>query len=204
MGRKRQEIQSAEFKGKILEMAKYIIENQGLEALSIRKITMELDYSPSIIYHYFENKDQIISTVIEAGYRTLLGAIASVECGGLGPSEELSKRLTAYVGACLHQREMYKIILLSDNPEIVAKTGVLTKGISDVSPSMMLLKALIQRGIDEGEWAAGDAELLAQNVWLCIYGLISRLISEKELPVNRVADLIEAQIQFIIRGLKQA
>lgn len=203
MGRRRQEAQSAEFKEKILEMARSIIESQGIDALSIRKITTALDYSPGIVYHYFENKDQIIATVIEVGYQNILGAIASVDCTALGVSEELSLRLKAYVHACLDQREMYKIILLSDIPEIVAKTRVLTRGISNNSPSMKLLSELIQRGIALDIWEGEDPELLAQNVWLCIYGLVSRLISERELSKEQAERIVNAQIHFIVKGLSK-
>jgi AcrR family transcriptional regulator len=44
----------------ILDAALTIINNEGLGALSVRRIAREIDYSPAALYEYFKNKEDII------------------------------------------------------------------------------------------------------------------------------------------------
>jgi len=49
MSRKRQQQQAEEIRSRILEIARRIISEEGLEALSIRRITNEMGYSSGSI-----------------------------------------------------------------------------------------------------------------------------------------------------------
>jgi len=56
MSRKRQQQHSEEVRNRILDIARRIVTDEGVEALSVRRITKEMDYSAGIVYHYFESK----------------------------------------------------------------------------------------------------------------------------------------------------
>lgn len=50
---------------KILEESKKIVSNEGLSAVSIRKLASECDVSIGTIYNYFESKSDLVLAVIE-------------------------------------------------------------------------------------------------------------------------------------------
>lgn len=70
-------------RGKILEITRRILKEEGAEAVSVRRITKEIDYSPGIVYHYFSGKEEILHTLLLEGYRRILSSIPR-------PEEELS------------------------------------------------------------------------------------------------------------------
>ncbi len=59
----------------IIKSAVEIIHNEGLSALSIRRIADAIDYSPASIYEYYANKDAILQAVCEEGFAKLTVAL---------------------------------------------------------------------------------------------------------------------------------
>jgi AcrR family transcriptional regulator len=52
----------------ILEAARDILSEQGLDALSMRAIAERIEYSPATIYLYFRDKEELILEVVRAGF----------------------------------------------------------------------------------------------------------------------------------------
>ncbi|HEX8075785.1 MAG TPA: TetR/AcrR family transcriptional regulator [Thermoleophilaceae bacterium] len=48
---------------RILEAALAVVEREGLDALSMRRLAQELDAWPMSIYRYFEDKDELVDAV---------------------------------------------------------------------------------------------------------------------------------------------
>ena len=75
MASKRQLKEQEIIRKKIVNTAREIMEEKGLEKLSIRSITNRMGYSPGIIYHYFDDKDAIIEEILFESYEKILKAI---------------------------------------------------------------------------------------------------------------------------------
>ncbi|MEG0469831.1 MAG: TetR/AcrR family transcriptional regulator, partial [Longicatena sp.] len=56
-------------KEEILSHAKNILLEEGIDQLSIRKIAARMKQTPGILYHYFENKEMILTRIVEDGYQ---------------------------------------------------------------------------------------------------------------------------------------
>jgi AcrR family transcriptional regulator len=52
----------------ILEAAYKIVKEEGWQALSMRKIADEIEYTAPIIYEYFSNKEAILEELTRKGY----------------------------------------------------------------------------------------------------------------------------------------
>lgn len=64
----RRKLEKEIIRKKIIDTANQILVEEGYENLSIRKIANKIEYSPGIIYHYFKDKSEIITFVVEQGY----------------------------------------------------------------------------------------------------------------------------------------
>jgi AcrR family transcriptional regulator len=53
-----------EMREDILKAARKLMNSEGVENISVRKIAGMIEYSPAIIYHYFKNKEEIIGKMI--------------------------------------------------------------------------------------------------------------------------------------------
>lgn len=201
LGKERQLRKQEEVRNSILDAARGIIAREGMQALSIRKITGEIDYSPAIVYHYFKDKNEIIETLVAEGYQKILKSIGSVQRNEQEPEKEIIEAFTKYMQAALEYPEFYMAVVLNEVPAVAKKTAVLEQGISRRSPTMQFLCGAIQRGIELGRFAPGDPELTAQVVWTATFGLVVKLIVEKDIPEEQVKRLMERHFALLLHGI---
>ena len=201
MGRKRQFQKKEEVKEKILDAARTIVDEEGLQGLSVRKITKLMDYSPGSIYHYFKNKEAIVEALVSHGYGRILASVASVPRCANQPEAEIKEIFTKYIRAALDAPEEYKAFLLNDKPSILAKTSLLAKGIMKQNQALQALGNAIRRGMEMGRFTSGDPELTAQVLWTAAFGLIIKIIVEGNIPLEQIDRLINRHFELVFQGL---
>lgn len=200
MSRRRQQQQSEEVRTRILDIAQRIIAEEGAEALSIRRITKEMDYSAGIVYHYFENKEQILLCVLREGYKKILGSVKPLN-NNLSPDEAIRASFIGYIESALKQQAVYKSIMLSSSPQILEFTSVLGEGICKRRPALMGLVTALETGISAGLFAPCDTQLTAQALWSAAFGLLIRLIIEQDVSPEHQTKLIKHEIDILLKGI---
>lgn len=190
-----------EIKNTILAAARDIVSKEGVQRLSIRKITNAIDYSPAIIYHYFKDKKEIIESLVMEGYGRILSTVGSIQRNENEPEKEIKEMFTNYIKAALSYPEEYKAFMLNEDAGVLKKTGLLKKGISENSQTIKLLCENIQRGISKGKYAPVEPELTAQILWTAAFGLIIKLMIEKDIPEEQVNRLIEHHFNLLFNGI---
>ncbi|WP_157949992.1 TetR/AcrR family transcriptional regulator [Vallitalea okinawensis] len=201
MSKERQKRKQEEIKLKILDAARKIISQEGVKGLSIRKITNAIDYSPAIIYHYFKDKNEIVETLTSEEYRRILTSLQSIERNENEPEKEMKESFRKYIKAALVAPEEYRAFILSDDPLIISKTSLLHQGVSKNSPTMGMLCENIQRGVRLGRYKPCDPELTAQILWTSVFGLVMKLIMEKDVPQVQIDRLIDHHFELVLNGL---
>ncbi len=79
----------------IVEAALAIISDHGLEALTIKHIAEHVGFSDAAVYRHFENKAQILSTIIDLfadSSERLLAEINACDCASLGQDQAVFPR----------------------------------------------------------------------------------------------------------------
>nr|WP_240542785.1 TetR/AcrR family transcriptional regulator [Exiguobacterium qingdaonense] len=185
----------------ILSAAKEIIEEVGIENLSIRKIANRIEHSPAIIYHYFQDKNEIVDSLLEEGYKRIVLALESLGPQDSTPEQILKESLMNYIEVALAMSEEYKIVMLSDSHVVLKHTSVLFKGASLERPAIQMLCKLLKNSYCEN--CSDDyVEIVAQIVWSSMFGLITRLILEGHKDKQFKQSIVEHHIDFIINSLK--
>ncbi|WP_066503275.1 TetR/AcrR family transcriptional regulator [Abyssisolibacter fermentans] len=202
MGRERQKQKKEETRQLILDTARSIVVKEGIDKLSIRKITNILDYSPGIIYHYFKDKDEIVDTLLKEGYGKILKSLSTLKVDNNDPEKEIKEDFMHYIYTVLKFQDEYKAFLLCERPSILKYTCLLHKGVSNDRKSIQKLCASIKKGIKQGVFADCDVELTAQSLWVSVFGLVLRLIIEKTTDEQRCR-LINRQLEVLINGIKR-
>ena len=201
MTKERQLRKQEEIRSIILETARDIIAQEGIKGLSIRKITNAIEYSPAIIYHYFKDKNEIVETIVEEGYKRILNSLTTINRNEKEPEKEIKEVFSNYIKAALDNKDEYMAIMLSGDPILKQKTAILEKGISKRSRTMSILSEAIDRGIIQGRFAVCDVELTAQIMWTSAFGLIIKLMIEKDTPEEQINDLIENHFRTLFYGI---
>jgi AcrR family transcriptional regulator len=199
--KERKERERGEKKELILSAAKEIIEEEGIDALSIRKLASKIEYSPAIIYHYFRDKNEIIDCFLREGYKGIVLSLMGLQSGEGEPDERLKASLRNYIEVAVRMNEVYRTVMLDDSEKVLKHTSVLFKGASTERQSVKILCSYLK---DNYYKHCDDdfVELSAQVLWSSIFGLIMRLIIEKNIDEKQKHRLIDHNIEFILEGLK--
>src|SRR4051812_30485147 len=93
---KRKEKQKEELRAKILQSARELFMEMGYEHTSIRNIAEKIDYSPTTIYLYFKDKDDVFYALHQEGFTILNQYFKSLEHVS-NPFERLKATAKAYI-----------------------------------------------------------------------------------------------------------
>lgn len=198
--KERKEREREEMRDLILHAASEIIRTEGITNLSIRKIATKIDYSPAIIYHYFQDKDDLINYLMKESYQKIIGSLASVLASASEPTQKMRDMARNYIDMAIQMSDEYMTIMLSQSPRILEHTSVLIEGASSKRPAIGLLCQCLKEtylNIDDDL-----IELTAQAIWTATFGLIIRLIIEKDLISDEQKEkLIEHHLKYITEGM---
>lgn len=197
----RREAEKEALKKKIIDAASEILINEGYTNLSIRKIAAKIEYSPGIIYHYFKDKSEILSFIIKRGQTKVSKIISETLIDENEPENSIINVLRKYIEFMLEEKETSRAVLMNNIDAENLNIKMLYEGVSKDKKSISSMCDCIQMGIDNGRFKKVDVELTAQIIWTSTYGLISRLIIEKNVPKEQAQKLIEHHLQFVINGL---
>ncbi|MFW6298408.1 MAG: TetR/AcrR family transcriptional regulator [Bacillota bacterium] len=204
MRKKMDEERRSSIRRTILDCARAIVEEEGFEGLSIRKVATRADYTPGSIYQYFDSKHALVRTLIQAGYRDIMASTMKPLDPGLTIREEIIARFRGYTEAALKNPEYYKAVMLSDDPGVRSMTEVLSGTPEETPKGLKMLMTLLEKGVEAGVFRPVDIRRVAQVLWTANFGLTLRLIIEKpDMNEETVRTLVEEELGLFLDGLER-
>lgn len=188
--KERREREKEEMRELILSAANDIITAEGFDKLSIRKIAKKIEYSPSIIYHYFNNKEEILNNVMQRGYKKIVTAVSLTKVKGDSPEERLVEMTKNYIKAALDMPEEFIAAQLNQSEIALKHTSSLFKGASKEKPALAALYNCLKEIYKDKKIDANTIELTAQMIAVSTLGLIIKLIIEKDIGDKQRQKLI--------------
>ncbi|NHA04737.1 TetR/AcrR family transcriptional regulator [Mucilaginibacter sp. HC2] len=94
----------------ILDAAMGIVKNEGCEAVSIRKIADTIEYSPTIVYSYFLNKEAVLIELSKRGFIMLINCIQQQLASVTGAKERMETVLRAVLYFATNENELYQLM----------------------------------------------------------------------------------------------
>lgn len=197
----RQEREREEMRILILETAGQLIAEGGIEKLSIRKIADKIEYSPGIIYHYFQGKEDIIEQVLQKGYRDMVSGLNSGQAReqiDQSPEELLKQSLLQFIRMSLTEGSQYRNVMLNDSPTVLSHTAVLFKGAAQERQALGILCQCLRQFEQMSTREDIYVERTAQVIWSAAFGLILRITVEKDLPMEQREALIAHYLEAML------
>ena len=196
----RREREKSQMKELIIRTAEKIIVDEGYEKLSIRKIANQIEYSPAIIYHYFQNKEEVIGCVMREGYERLIAALAENSKSPASAKERLQLLTKKYITTALQDPDQFMTIQFNKSPGILGFTSYLFEGASEKKAALQVLAQAVRDLRKEQNQIQGeDIELTAQMIAASTLGMVAKLILEKDIGENRRNQLIDAFTETVVR-----
>ena len=108
----RRKQQQEDLRAKILDAARELFVNEGVEAVSMRKVADKIGYSATTLYNYFDDKEALLYALCDADFGTLhemfkkVGKIAD-------PIERLRKMGQTYITFALRYPSHYRFMFMT-------------------------------------------------------------------------------------------
>src|ERR1700744_2942364 len=106
----RKERQRKEIRESILESAWKVVNEDGWQSLSIRKIADAIEYSVPVVYDHFENKEAILSEFNRQGFKLLGDKLKEAKDHHRKPSLQLEAIALAYWDFAFENKAYYQLM----------------------------------------------------------------------------------------------
>ena len=173
-------------KQRILEEARRVLEAQGYQALSTRRLAKALGCTATSLYLYFDNKEALLQALIAEGFERLATRMQSAASDA---AAELRPRALAeaYVSFGLEQPTWYELMFLLPGERLGG-----TYPPEKYRAGRMLLHELSELLAGANNPALSPADALAQAtlLWSSLHGLVSLLIAGRVDAALDQSDLI--------------
>jgi len=198
--RHRQAQEKQELRQAILTAAGELFLEQGYERFSLRKVAERIGYSPTTIYLYFHNKDDLLFTVVDEGFVRFGQQLASAAESQDDPWERIIALGQAYITFALQNPVYYQLMFLQ-------RTDFLTqRAVGESQPriaSFRVLQHAVQQAIDAGVLRPGDVESYSDVLWALVHGIASLALSMPTFDASRLQRTMETAWQMECQGFRQ-
>jgi AcrR family transcriptional regulator len=201
-GPRRTPRESAEFRERIIAVARALFVEQGFEAVSIRKITERAGCPPMTFYVVFKSKRELLRHIWEDVFADLLEAGAAAVAKADGAEAKLVALFRAMMDYWLAHPDNYRVVFMHQD-KVASSEEVYYVESSGIQDRMKLVDTIIAEGVAEGVFAPADPALTAQVFLVAMVGLAHALITIPEFPWRREA-LTDRTIALLVAGLKAA
>jgi AcrR family transcriptional regulator len=182
----------------IVEAARTIVRDEGLQALTMRRIADAIDYAPASLYAHFASREALLAELCREGGAALYAALAGA-AGNPDPRARLEALAHAYVRFAHEHPDTYRLIFM-ENPALTA--GVFESAESDDgAQSLALIVAPLAELRAAGQLsAAADPARLADLLWTMVHGIASLRLACPAMPLTPDADLIASGVATLVDG----
>ena len=140
------------------------------QALSLRAVARAASISPTSVYLYFPDRDALVAAAMHRCHTEMLQAADDAEAAQQDPASGLRARILAQAGWVQEHPGLYKVMHES------------TVGMPFKEALFTRTTAAVQRCMDAGVAAPGDAATVALDLRTAIIGMLSLRINEPDLP----------------------
>lgn len=195
----RRERQKESLRQDILDAAREILLAEGYAKLSMRGIAKRIEYSPTTIYLYFKNKDEILFHLCEEALERQFDAMNAAAGNESSPLPRLRATLRAYIDFGLSEPDRYQITYMTDISPYVSVTSVLQEGSFGNKLLELVRRQLHDVLVESG--SALDPESVFQALWAHCHGMVSLFITCPDFPWVERDTLIETTIDISLKGV---
>jgi len=192
---------------KILDAARALFVAQGYEGVSMRAIAEQIEYSPTLIYQYFKDKETLVKELCYEDFGELAERLKDT-IRIPDPIERLRQCGREYLQFAIAFPNHYRLMFMTPLPVRDDKTmWEETHGNPETDAYALLLR-LVEMAAEEGALRDPnpDANLIAQTLWAGLHGVIALEIvmackEEEWLFWRPLSVRTEAMLDALIKGL---
>jgi AcrR family transcriptional regulator len=194
----RRELRASLRKSHILDKAENLFWQKGYHGTSMKDIADACGCKPANIYNYFENKEDILYEVIRDITMQTLSLVKPLEEDELtDPVEQLRSFIKSHFGFMVSMKK--STVLISDTG-LKELSSEHRKAVIEMRDHYdRILRKILQRGIDSGNFRKVDSQIISYLVSSIIIRSNIWFSAKDRLPAN---DIIDIMFDFVYHGIR--
>lgn len=156
---------------RILDCARRLYLEEGLGALSMRRVARCAGVSATAIYRHYEGKNDLLTAVAEAGHAAFGRRIGSALDGDT-PLERLRLTSEGYRQFAVEQSQDYRVLFLAPGVGL-AFDELPEANRQRLGATFLFLVDRVRECQEVGAFCAGDPASMATSLWAQMHGLVS-------------------------------
>lgn len=189
--------QKQQLRDGILSAAREIAQDEGWQAVTIRKIAGIVEYSPPVIYEYFDSKEDLLLELVRMGYAGQLKDVQKARESCEDPEDALLAMSRAWWRSAIEDPDLYEVMYGLGGVSLpvaeLKKEGEKIAGVM----AEVIGQVLIKNGKEaEGLW---DKVILA---WATLHGLASLALENRISGGDEAERLVDQAAHDFLKAWK--
>ena len=158
--------------GAIIEAARDLIAEGGIDALSMRGVADRVGISATAIYHHFANKQALVDQVVGRAFEQFGSDLErAMRQHAKGSLERVAALGEAYIRFAMEHGAYFRVIfsIAAPNPREVEELPY--------GAGYPLLRQTVVEAMEAGTMRAGDPDLMAHYLWSLAHGIVTLTLS---------------------------
>jgi AcrR family transcriptional regulator len=183
----------------IAKVALEILESEGPEAVSMRRIAQAVGVTPMAIYHHFPNRQALLDVVVDREFTRFLESIQSHTARGSIESL-IADCMDAYIDYAFDRPRIFDYVF--SQPRLNARRYP-DDFRARRSPTLNPIADLVSRAMDSGYLKKDDMWEIALELWAHVHGYIVLYRAGRfQLSEAEFRKLVQRSMRRLIHGLK--
>ena len=195
----RKEKQKQDIKKMILDASMKLFIEEGFDNVTMRKIADLIEYSPTTVYLYFKDKNEIFFQLHELGFQKMLEMnqhLPEIK----NPLMRLYKMGENYIEFGMQNQEFYDIMFIQNAPmDVLENMEECDWSLGDTA--IGALQALLHECMEKGMIQKAPVEAVAMAIWGMVHGLVSLAIRNrlnKLVPKENLVNTMHASLNWLL------
>jgi AcrR family transcriptional regulator len=196
--RLRRENEKLDLRRNIIDTAASLFVEKGYEDLSMRQIAERIGYSATTIYRFYDNKDALLSAIVDEGFKRF-GKDLAASLDGKDGTKGMRALGYAYVDFGLKNPAYYRLMFMQRADLLFEPRPDEPKAPID---SFGILNEAVKRAMDAGFFAQGDSLTVSKVIWAMMHGITSLALADGTRFNRKALDqVVELSLRMIKKGL---
>jgi AcrR family transcriptional regulator len=184
---------------KVLAAAQRILEKQGQQAISMRRVAKAVGVTPMAIYHHFADRPALLEALADRGFAELAGVIEARRFAGR-VEVRLAKMAEIFLDHALANPRLFELMFLSQRKGARRFPGDFK---ARKSPTANPMAEVIQEGMASGVFRRGDPWEVTFAAGALSHGLIMLYLGGRlDSSAAEFRALYRRAMRIFIRGIR--
>jgi AcrR family transcriptional regulator len=155
----------------ILDAAIGVFARRGFHSCRVSDVADEAGVAYGLVYHYFDSKEEILSTLFTERWQIMLDAIGEIDSGSDPAREKLEQVAAFIIDSYRHEPDLMKVIIV----EVTRAANTFgQQHLALIREAYAMIAGIVDSARADGSF---KRDISGEFAALCFYGAIEQLLS---------------------------